>query len=234
MCVCLPSLYSPIFIGVPGGCLISDTFVNVKVLLLPVMPVSKGCLAIKPSHYSHPSGELWANSRWKQNIHHQALSYPKDEPWGDSEWENRMLAPDSWGGHQRNDFSEPRLLCLPIHRKVLNFIKWDVWFSLIYHYLSVFLTTSSLLQNPYIPWLLPYLKAVWEAVPQKYVLSFVHQIKLLGSEIFSVNRYSFEDPQHSVSSLFKLDDNPEDAVKGFSRCIIIQLCDLKVGKDAMC
>ena len=98
----------------------------------------------------------------------------------------------------------------------------------------MFLTTSSLLKNPYIPWLLPYLKAVWEAVPRKYVLSFVHQIKLLGSEIFSVNRYSFEDPQDSVSSLFKLDDNPEDAVKGFSRYIIIQLCDLKVGKDAMC
>ena len=34
--------------------------------------------------------------------------------------------------------------------------------------------------------------------------------------------------------LFKLDDNPEAAVKGFSRCIIIQLCDLKVGKDATC
>ena len=57
MCVCLPSLYSPIFIGVPGGCLISDTFVNEEVRLLPVMPVSKGCLAIKPSHYSHPSGK---------------------------------------------------------------------------------------------------------------------------------------------------------------------------------
>ena len=23
-------------------------------------------------------------------------------------------------------------------------------------------------------------------------------------------------------------------MKGFSRCIVIQLCDLKVGKDAMC
>ena len=72
-------------------------------------------------------------------------------------------------------------------------------------------------------------------MPQNYVLSFVHQIKLLGSELFSVNRYSFqEDPQDSVSLLFKLDDNPEAAVKGFSRCIIIQLCDLKVGKDATC
>ena len=70
---------------------------------------------------------------------------------------------------------------------------------------------------------------------QNYVLSFVHQIKLFGSKIFSVNRYSFQEHhQDSVSLLVKLDDNPEAAVKGFSRCIVIQLCDLKVGKDAMC
>ena len=172
VCVCLTDLYSPIFIGVPGGCLISDTFVNEKVLM-PAISVSKGYLAIKPSHHSHPSGEPWANSRWKQNTHHQALTYPKDAPWGDSGWENRILAPESWGAHQRNDFSEPRLLHLPIHRKVLNFLKWNVWFSLIYCYLSVFLTTLSLLQNSCISWLLPYLFGV---VPWSYLRGFAPEL----------------------------------------------------------
>ena len=30
---------------------------------------------------------------------------------------HRTLAPESWGAYQRNDFNEPRLLNLPIHRK---------------------------------------------------------------------------------------------------------------------
>ena len=157
--MCLPGLYSPIFFGVPGECFISDTFVNEKVLL-PAMSVSKGCLAIKASHYSHPSGEPWANSQWKRDTHHQALTYPKDAPWGDSGWENRILAPDSWGAHQRNDFSEPRLLYLLILRKAPNSLTGDVWFSLIYCYLSVFPTTSSPFQNSCISWLLPYLLGV--------------------------------------------------------------------------
>ena len=44
---------------------------------------------------------------------------------------HRMLAPDSWGAYQRNDFSEPWLLHLPIHRKALNSLTWGIWFSLI-------------------------------------------------------------------------------------------------------
>ena len=41
---------------------------------------------------------------------------------------HRILAPDR-GLYQRNDFSEPRLFHLPIHRKVLNSLIWDIWFS---------------------------------------------------------------------------------------------------------
>ena len=44
---------------------------------------------------------------------------------------HRTLAPESWDSYERNDFIEPRLLCLPIHRKALNSLTWDVWFSLI-------------------------------------------------------------------------------------------------------
>ena len=44
---------------------------------------------------------------------------------------NRILAPDSWDAYERKDFSETRVLHLPIHRKVLNSLTWDIWFSLI-------------------------------------------------------------------------------------------------------
>ena len=53
-------------------------------------------------------------------------------------WKHRILAPDSWGAYQRNDFSEPRLLHLPIHRKALNSLTWDIWFPLINNNLLMF------------------------------------------------------------------------------------------------
>ena len=53
-------------------------------------------------------------------------------------WKYRTLAPESWGAYQRNDFSEPRLLHLLIHRKVLNSLTQDTWFSLINNYILMF------------------------------------------------------------------------------------------------
>ena len=44
---------------------------------------------------------------------------------------HRILAPDSQGAYQRNNFNEPRPLHLPIHREVLNSLTWDIWFSVI-------------------------------------------------------------------------------------------------------
>ena len=46
-------------------------------------------------------------------------------------WKHRILAPDGWGAYQGNNFSEPRLLHLPIHRKTLNSLPWVIQFSLI-------------------------------------------------------------------------------------------------------
>ena len=40
----------------------------------------------------------------------------------------RYCPPYNWCTYQKNDFNEPRLLHLPIHRKALNFL---TWFSLI-------------------------------------------------------------------------------------------------------
>ena len=46
-----------------------------------------------------------------------------------SGWEKcRILAPDSWNAHETKDFSESGLLHLPIHRKALNSLTWDIWF----------------------------------------------------------------------------------------------------------
>ena len=50
----------------------------------------------------------------------------------------RMLPPDSWAAYERNAFSKPRLSHLPIHRKALNSLTWDIWFSLINNNLLMF------------------------------------------------------------------------------------------------
>ena len=84
------------------------------------------------SDSSHPGtqrGEelpAWSGS-------HQAAATPYGKHWRTRDVKNhRILAPDSWDTDERNDFSEPRLLHLSIHRKVLSSLTWDVWFSLIH------------------------------------------------------------------------------------------------------
>ena len=68
---------------------------------------------------------------------------------------HRILAPDSWDAYERNDFSEPTILDLPIHTKVLNYLTWDIWFSLINNNYFDVLATCPLLLDFYITWLLP-------------------------------------------------------------------------------
>ena len=65
--------------------------------------------------------------------------------------------PSGWGVYQRNGFSEPRLLHLPIHRKVLNSLTWLTWLSLINSNFLMSWTTCPLPQNSYISELPPYL-----------------------------------------------------------------------------
>ena len=87
---------------------------------------------------------LWCSS-------HQIAAAPYGEEAPDIK-KHRMLAPDSWDAYERNDFSEPRLLHLPIHRKALNSLTWVIWFWLI----KIFdvQIPCPLLQNFYITWLL--------------------------------------------------------------------------------
>ena len=66
---------------------------------------------------------------------------------------HRMLAPDSWGAYQRNDFREPRILHLPTHREALNSLTWDIWSSFINSKPLIFWVPGLLLQNSYISYL---------------------------------------------------------------------------------
>ena len=84
----------------------------------------------------------------------QPFPTPEDEPQGSSGCKNhRTLALVRWGAYEGNDFSEPRPMHLPIHRKALNSLTWDIWFSLINNTLDV-QTICLLLQNFCITWLL--------------------------------------------------------------------------------
>ena len=50
-------------------------------------------------------------------------------------WKHRRLVPYNWVAYKRNNFSKLRLLHFLIHRKALNSLNWDIWFSLISNYL---------------------------------------------------------------------------------------------------
>ena len=69
---------------------------------------------------------------------HQSEATPTVSPEELRKWKHRILAPESGGAYQKNDFIWPRLLHLPIYSKALNSLTWDIWFSLINSYLLMF------------------------------------------------------------------------------------------------
>ena len=143
--------------------------------------------------------------RKEKNTCHQAAlrlqPLPAVSPRGLQMWKHGMLVPESWGAYQMNDFSEPRLLHIPKHRKVLN--SWDMWFSLINKNLLIDVqTTCPLLPNFYMTWLLvsPFQSSSLRVNLRCWSWSFrawnpkkSHQIKhnsqLLGCEYFWSLRY---------------------------------------------
>ena len=80
---------------------------------------------------------------------HQAAA----APYGCGMWKHRMLAPGSWDVEDRNDFSEARCWPLPIHRRALNFLTWDIWFSLINN--SLWFQTAPFVAKFCVTYLLP-------------------------------------------------------------------------------
>ena len=124
--------------------------------ILSAISVNKGCHSHQQLH-PPPTVSRWALRELRKEIKNTChlaairLQPLPGKPWGNSGC-FRILAPESWSAYQRNDFSEPRLLQLPIHRKVPNSLTQDIWFSLINN--NLWMTTCPLLQNFYITWLL--------------------------------------------------------------------------------
>lgn len=79
---------------------------------------------------------------------------------------HRMLPSDSSSSYEGNDFNEPRLLYLPIHRKAPNSSAWHVWFLISSNFLVFDFWLLFLFKNSYISWLLHYLL---RKVPQSYL-----------------------------------------------------------------
>ena len=88
-------------------------------------------------------------------------------------WRHRILTPDSQD--QRNDFSEPRLLHVPIRRKVLTLLTWDIWFSFINNHHLMFRLSAFIVKllyklvAPLPPWSCS-LRVTWDAVSWREVL----------------------------------------------------------------
>ena len=61
-----------------------------------------------------------------------------DLPQGRSGCENPGYWPQMTDAYERNDFSESKLLYLPIHKKALNSLIWNSWLPLINNHLWTF------------------------------------------------------------------------------------------------
>ena len=73
------------------------------------------------------AGEPWGNSGRKE-CSHLTVSTPYHEPQGSPGCEKcRILAPDSWGVYQSNDFTELKLLHLYIARRSVLGVHWKDW-----------------------------------------------------------------------------------------------------------
>ena len=66
---------------------------------------------------------------------------------------HRTVVPDNRGTYQRNDFSEPRLLQLPIHRKALNSSLCNICLSLTKNNILMFWLPDLCCKNSYISYL---------------------------------------------------------------------------------
>ena len=126
--------------------------------ILPAISVNKGCCG----HQAITLQQLW---QWALRelrteteclpSNHRLRSHPLTVTLRRLRMrkKNKILAPDGWCTYQRNDFSELRLLHLFIHRRVLNSLTWDPWFSLLNSNFLMFWVPGLCCKNSYISWL---------------------------------------------------------------------------------
>ena len=117
------------------------------------LSVNKGCCSLQTITLQPPGGLIPRELRMETDAHHQAISPTDTWEGGLGVGKHRILALDRWGACQRDGFNEPRLLHLPIHRKVLNSLTWGVWFSLISSNLLMFQLPALCCKNFYISWI---------------------------------------------------------------------------------
>ena len=91
--------------------------------------------------------------------HHRLNGYKFEQTPGDGEGQGSLAWCSSWD-HREVDTTEQlnkRLLYLSLHRKVLNSLTWDTWFFFNSNPLMFqLLFCLFVLQNSFIPWLLPH------------------------------------------------------------------------------
>ena len=169
--------------------------------VFPAISVNKDVTAISCSH--PPNVNSWAQRapRKSSACYLAAISHSPQWAlrswrggWGWGEvWKMRILAPDRWDAYKRNDFNEPRLLHLPIHRKVLNSLTWDIWFSLINNNLLMFRVPAlscKLLYNLTPP--CSAFRVTWDAVSWASSPKIFHQIKTKLSQLLGCDCFFFK------------------------------------------
>ena len=124
-------------------------------------------------------------------------------PEGESRWKGTGEATYRWGAYQRDDINEPRLLHLPLHRKVLTSLTWDIWSSFINNNLFVFQLCSLCYKNSCVSCLFPYLfGTVSQSNLRGYLPGSSPQFRLSNKIQFSTFRlYSFSVDSTLVEAL---------------------------------
>ena len=92
--------------------------------------------------------------------------------------ENKQDTDPRQSAYQRNDFSEPRLRHLPIQRKALNSLPWDIWFSFINNNLLTFWLPGLCCKTPINPPPLTFFLGDMKVHQTK------HKTPLLGCAVF--------------------------------------------------
>ena len=141
--------------------------------MLPAISLNKGCC----SHQAITLQPPWSWALRKLRIETRCLPSSSTSlllpphPWLCTQRrlrmrEHKILTPESWGAYQRNDFSELRLFHLPIHKKALNSLTWNIWLSLINNNLLKFWLPGLCCKHSCISWPPLYFLG---AVPQSYL-----------------------------------------------------------------
>ena len=134
--------------------------------------ISKQDIAVlKSSHYSHPDGEPWGNSRLQQDACHIAVNHwspPDHTLWGDSGWKSTGHWPQTAEVHGRGVISVSANSCIFSYIEEC-LITWDVWFSLINSNLLisdylVFVAKNPVYPGPSLPSWDQSFRDIWETM----------------------------------------------------------------------